>query len=156
MVHRRGEIVSPWGIPLKISMLFVGPWDVIIEHFLSVSMSIIRLVNCCDILSLFIELEIVSLDTESNATLISRERIHSSSLLSLTMLYIKLRIWIGWNVPWFGSPAKLWSWSILYERKILERRLVKILVKIFLYVFKRAIGRVSWMLNFHSNFLLMG
>ena len=84
---------------MNIGMLFVGPWDVIIEHFLSESISIIKLVNCCGILSLFMELEIVSLDTESNAALMSRERIHNSSLLSFAVLYIELSIWIGWKVP---------------------------------------------------------
>jgi hypothetical protein len=84
--------------------------------------------------------------TESKADEMSRESIQSSSLLRWVMLYSELSIWMGSNVLWFGRPAKLFFDKILCLERILLRRLVRILVKIFRKVSSNAIGRVSFML----------
>lgn len=156
MTHQSGEIVSPWGIPCDIGMWSVRPYGVIIWQERSVRMFSVRSRKSFGIFILDMDFNNILMLIESNAALMSRERIHSSSFLSLEVLYIELSIWRGWKVPWLGRPAKLFPCRILWEQKIVVSLLVRILVKIFRKESIKDIGLVSWRLNFHSIFLLIG
>ena len=142
MTQRSGEITSPWSIPICTLYGAVLPNAVMMELNLFEKRSAVRLMNLFGILSRAMATLSILVSIESKALEMSCWKINSGLLRVRASWRMASNADIGGSQEPPGRPAKLPPLRTLNLTNKEERRLYMILVRSFLAVSKRVIGRV--------------